>query len=136
MAEVSKEDLTVIITDPQGAGKLVEVADQLGKEFSRNLTTSQVRELFGEVRQIQAEWPISEAARQHALRRLVLLKPKMRYRARRERGQAIRELVGVLEPALDLVINERDADCQERNLHQFVEFFEAILAYHRAYGGN
>jgi len=36
----------------------------------------------------------------------------------------------VLSPAVDLV--QGDAD----NFGRFVEFFEAILAYHKAYGGN
>jgi CRISPR-associated protein Csm2 len=92
--------------------------------------------LFGEVRQIQAQWTMGGDSRKLAGRRLVLLKPKMAYRARKERGKAVEDLVKVLDPALDEVINERNPDRQGGNFQRFVEFFEAILAYHKAYGGN
>jgi CRISPR-associated protein Csm2 len=60
----------------------------------------------------------------------------MRYRARRERGEGVRMLVEELEPALDLVIAEKDEQRQALYFQHFVEYFEAILAYHKAYGGN
>ena len=137
---VDPKVLSSIITDPEGAELLVETADNLGKQLKESgLTTSQIRALFGEVRQIQAQWslPGEQNARQ-ARRRLILLKPKMRYRARkeRERGKAVSELVGVLEPAVDLVVAEKSPEKQKERFDRFVEFFEAILAYHKAYGGN
>jgi len=76
-------------------------ADQLGRSLKENgLTTSQIRALFGEVRQIEGQWSIDDASRDKARRRLILLKPKMAYRARKEHGRAVQELVGVLDPAL------------------------------------
>ncbi|MCS7222135.1 MAG: type III-A CRISPR-associated protein Csm2 [Anaerolineae bacterium] len=139
----SNEDLRAIITNPNEAKKLVEWANRLGKSLKdMGLTTSQIRALFGEVRQIQAEWRIN---RQRAFRRLVLLRPKMAYRARRERGRAVEELVAVLDPALNHVIQADPRpegqqpgtdDNQDDNFQRFAEFFEAILAYHKAYGGQ
>lgn len=132
----ASHEIQTIITDADGAQTLVQYADQVGKQLKDSgLTTSQIRALFGEVRQIQAQWEIDEQ-RALARRRLTLLKPKMAYRARRERGRAVQMLVDELEPALDLVIAERDADKQGKYFQHFVEFFEAILAYHKAYGGN
>jgi CRISPR-associated protein Csm2 len=141
----SNQDLRAIITDPEGTQTLVTWADTLGQSLkNQGLATSQIRALFGEVRQIQAEWGIA-ARRDHALRRLILLKPKMAYRARKERGRAVEELVNVLDPALDLVVNAPPpredqaagtANNQDDNFQRFVEFFEAILAYHKAYGGS
>ena len=137
MSTVTSSDLHTIITDPNGAEKLVAVADQLGQELARqDLSTSQIRALFGEVRQIEGEWGMGAEAREWALRRLILLKPKMAYRARRERGRAVQELVGVLQPALEEVVREKDEGKQDADFKRFVEFFEAILAYHKAYGGN
>jgi len=143
---LSDVDRRAIVTDPDGAETLVKWADRLGKQFKdMNLSTNQIRSLFGEVRQIQAEWQMGTQQRQRALRRLILLKPKMAYRARKERGQAVQALVDVLEPALDLVIKAPPRpDCvppggkdnQDDNFQRFVEFFEAILAYHKAYGGS
>jgi CRISPR-associated protein Csm2 len=132
-----QNELKTIITDPNGAENLVKSADGLGKQLKDiGLTTSQIRALFGEVRQIQAQWGMGEQSRQKALRRLILLKPKMAYRARKERGKAVQELVSVLDPALELVIKEKDPEKQSENFQHFVDFFEAILAYHKAYGGN
>lgn len=135
MARPSDAELRTIVTDPEGAETLVRCADSLGKYLKEaGLTTSQIRSLFGEVRQIQAEWSI-EGRRDHARRRLILLKPKMAYRARKERGKAVEELVSVLRPALDLVTAAKGKE-QDDNFQRFVEFFEAILAYHKAYGGS
>ncbi len=135
VARPSEAELRTIVTDPNGAETLVRWADSLGKYLKdAELTTSQIRALFGEVRQIQAEWSI-EGRRDHARRRLILLKPKMAYRARKERGKAVEELVSVLRPALDLV-TQASGNKQDENFQRFVEFFEAILAYHKAYGGN
>jgi CRISPR-associated protein Csm2 len=137
MSEISTSELQIIIGDPDGAETLVKKADQLGQELKKmGLTTSQIRALFGEVRQIQAQWSIDQDNRQKAARRLILLKPKMAYRARSERGQAVQELVKVLDPALDQVIQEKDPIKQDASFQRFVEFFEAILAYHKGAGGN
>ncbi|MEM4302218.1 MAG: type III-A CRISPR-associated protein Csm2 [Candidatus Caldarchaeum sp.] len=148
-ARPSDQDLKTIITDPDGAQKLVEWADSIGKSLKdMGLTTSQIRALFGEVRQIQAEWQTAlqiglsdpqrgERYRQAAIRRLILLQPKMAYRARKERGKAVGDLVNVLSPALNLVIEaKKDPEECGRRFQHFVEFFEAILAYHKAYGGQ
>lgn len=137
MSIVNPNDLRMIITDPNSAELLVKSADKLGQELKgMKLTTSQIRALFGEVRQIEAEWGMGEETRRRALRRLILLKPKMAYRARREGGKAVQKLVDVLQPALDEVVREKDTQKQDGNFSRFVEFFEAILAYHKAYGGN
>jgi CRISPR-associated protein Csm2 len=137
MTTIPSNDLRTIITDPNGAETLVRWADTLGRDLKNaGLTTSQIRALFGEVRQIQAQWNMGEESRQKARRRLVLLKPKMAYRARKERGKAVQDLVDALRPALDEVISEKNAAKQDEHFRHFVEFFEAILAYHKAYGGD
>ena len=142
---LSEADLRAIITDPNGTAVLVKRADALGKSLkSQGLSTSQIRALFGEVRQIQGEWSIA-GHREQALRRLYLLKPKMAYRKRKERGRGVQALVEVLDPAVDLVTAAPPrpegqapggANTQDDNFQRFVDFFEAILAYHKAHGGN
>lgn len=137
MARISESDLKAMITksDPASAKLLVDHAKDLGHQLKNaNLTTSQIRALFGEVRQIQAQLSIGE--QQRALRKLILLKPKMAYRARRERGRGVEELTSVLDPAIDLVVGGSDQEIQEQHFQRFVDFFEAILAYHKAAGGN
>lgn len=121
-----REKLSRIITDPQEAQLLVEEAERIGRALARSLSTSQIRAIFGQVRTIQGQWQI---APDEAQRQLILLKPKLAYRARKE-GRAVENLRDVLSPAIDLVQDD------EGNFWRFVEFFEAILAYHRAHGGR
>jgi len=117
--------------------KLVTWADSLGRGLARNerLTTSQVRGFFGAVRQIEAEvQPGETELKDTTYRKLMLLKPKLAYQAQREidsrKGEGVLRLSEVLAPAIESV--GRDA----KRFRHFVEFFEAILAYHKAAGGR
>lgn len=132
---------------------LVVVAQETGGRLARQLTTSQIRNIFGEVRRIEMDWPLhtkpvkegdEEAAKAAAeakakadegFRRVVLLQPKLAYQAKRERGRGVEELQQVLDPCIDEI---RKARQEDRRLYfqRFVDFFEAILAYHKAAGGN
>jgi CRISPR-associated protein Csm2 len=127
-------ELRQIITDVGSAEILVKRAGRIGRELrGRETTTSQLRALFGEVRQIEAQWSLGQEFQALALRRLTLLKPKMAYRAQRERTVA--PLVQELEAALDFVIAEREPERQTNYFKHFVEYFEAILAYYTANKG-
>jgi len=124
---LSNATLQKIIQTDEGTELLVQEANQLGSALARQLATSQIRAIFGEVRRIEGDWKIDP---KRAHKNLILLKPKMAYRAKRERGKGVEDLVAVLDPAIDLVQGN------EENFTRFVEFFEAILAYHKAYGGS
>ncbi len=131
---MEKDVLNTIITDEDGAETLVKEAEKLGGDFARNkMSTSQIRAIFSEVRQIQAMWSI-DGNRKKALRRFILLKPKMAYRGKKTK--VVKPLVEILTPAADLVIAEKDPEKQDANFQRFVEFFEAILAYHKAAGAS
>ncbi|MFV9505483.1 MAG: type III-A CRISPR-associated protein Csm2 [Oscillochloridaceae bacterium umkhey_bin13] len=129
--------------------ELVTWAEQLGRglALAERLTSSQVRGFFGAVRQIQAEADANAAQEQHKReldagkhlsegvhRKLILLKPRLAYQAERDRenrkGEGVKRLAQVLTPAIDLVGHDR------KRFTRFVEFFEAILAYHKAAGGR
>jgi CRISPR-associated protein Csm2 len=133
MANIPITDIRDIITNPDRADLIVKHADTLGSELARPLTTAQIRALFGEVRQIQGQMSIEH---KKAWRRLHLLKPKIAYRVRRASGQGVKMLADVLNPALDEVLKAKDEPTQKAYFKNFVEFFEAILAYHKFYGGN
>ncbi len=114
---------------------LVKSAEDIGKALAQmRLTTSQIRGVFGTVRQIQMKWPAgsSDTESKASIRQLLLLKPKLAYQQSRDqdkRGQGVQSLNSVLIPAIDLVTT------REQFTH-FAEYFEAILAYHRASGGR
>lgn len=150
----SEDDLQQIIV-VGNVELLITWAEKLGNGLALNerLTTSQVRNFFGTVRQIQAvqaevepqprnnQEPARDTNRTQRLgdaphRQLMLLKPKLAYQAQRDKenrkGEGVMRLTEVLTPAIDLVGRERNV----QHFHNFVEFFEAILAYHKAAGGR
>ncbi len=120
-----KEIVKIIATDSPKL--LVEQAEHIGQELARPLSKSQIRNIFGRVRQIQFNWR-EEKDQAEAYRDLQLLRPKMAYQAARE--SAVKPLVKVLDRAIEEV-----GDSRER-FQRFVDFFEAILAYHTKYGGR
>lgn len=125
------QDLSAIIIDGD-VDRLIRWAEDVGGGLARNerLTTSQVRNFFGAVRQIEAEIePNTDELSSSTYRRLRLLKPKLAYQGKRE-GRGVETLGKVLMPAIDLVGDD------VKRFKRFVEFFEAILAYHKAAGGR
>lgn len=130
---INTEDLEAIIS--RGDGKtLVEKAENAGGLLQRNgLTTNQIRAIFGTVRQLEMNWGGDSAYK------LQLLKPKMFYRASREgtKGRGLQALAEILSEAIDLVLAENQTDPDHRQrFNRFVDFFEAILAYHKVAGGS
>ncbi|MCW7080985.1 MAG: type III-A CRISPR-associated protein Csm2 [Candidatus Methanospirare jalkutatii] len=106
--------------------KLVEDAEKLGKHLGRRLSTSQIRIIFSEVKQMQ----------EYDRDKLNLLRPKMAYIAGRHGQRKGGRLVGPivdLQEVLDECIRKISS---EEDFKNFKNFFEAILAYHRYYGGG
>ncbi len=117
------------IIEQGDARELVKSAETVGSALAASrLTTSQIRGIFATVRQIQMKWPPGEPCAKEPMRQLLLLKPKLAYQARRS-GQGVENLKQVLVPAIDMVANREQ-------FGRFVDYFEAILAYHRAAGGE
>ena len=106
----------------EGGEILVKEAEQRGQQLARNLTTSQIRNIYGAVKKMQMKGELDT-------HKLLMLKPKLAYAAKRH-GGGVDTLKDVLTQAIDLVGND------SKKFNRFVDFFEAILAYHRAYGGN
>ena len=107
----------------EGGEILVKEAEQRGQQLARNLTTSQIRNIYGAVKKMQMKGGKLDT------HKLLMLKPKLAYAARRH-GGGVDTLKDILTQAIDLVGND------QKKFNRFVDFFEAILAYHRAYGGN
>ena len=130
-------DMQTVITDKTGQ-TLVSEAKTLAGQIYKDLKSSQVRKVFTEVRKIEALWEQTEK-RQSALRRLVMLKPKLAYQEKRQEGRngsPLKPLAAALTSAIDVVANEKDADKQDAYFRNFVDFFEAVLAYHKYLGGK
>ena len=114
-----KIDISEIIE--KGGEPLVTAAEDLGRKLkNRGLKTAQIRKVYGAVKKIQ----MSDEFNQNEL---IMLKPKLAYAAARK--SEVEDLKNTLTQA----INQVDNSDKFKN---FVDFFEAILAYHRAYGGE
>lgn len=135
------KDLETIILGEgdKAAEKLIEVAKRIGEQLAEmRFSTSQIRNIFGIVRAIEQRASEGQGDRLDtgAYRDLVLLKPKLAYQygratnsGKERKKDAMALLKDVLSEAIDLVEHDR-----ARFTH-LVEFFEAILAYHRAAEG-
>jgi len=119
----AKNNLKAIFEDNTGK-KLIyhaeKIADLLGKkrnknDFRRDMSTSQIRKLFAEVKRMKYYDPYE----------LSLLKAKLAYAAGRH--NEVKDLQEVLNVALDNIINEE-------TFLRFKHFFEAIIAYHTKFG--
>lgn len=101
---------------------MVQVAEVFGKHISRDVSSSHIRNIYGAVKQMEMGG--------FNYHELILLKPKIAYAAKRDGHRTAEELRDMLTAAIDAV--GEDADRFQR----FADFFEAILAYHKAYGGR
>ncbi len=117
---------------------LVTLAENIGQRLAKSdgLTTSQIRNIFGEARKIQSRWSKPSNSQRVAL---VLLQPKLAYQAARHRQ--VEYLKTCLTDAIQAVVspipqgNDKD-DTEFKRFRRFMDFFEAILAYHKANGGR
>lgn len=131
---------TIMTADPTGQ-QLVNFASQTAERLVKDqLTRGQVRNIFAEVRKIESIWDAEgvkspqERNYDKALRRLVMLKPKMDYQA--SRIPQVEHLKLVLNEAIDEVVKGTTSDDKTERFKRFINLFEAILAYHRAKGGR
>jgi CRISPR-associated protein Csm2 len=112
---------------------LVSSAEDIGRALAFQVTSSQIRNVFGTARQIELRWDSDPSG---AYRDAVLLRPKIGYLAKRERGRGMADLENVLIPALEEVSKGKGDEERHERYKRFVEFLEAIVAYHKKHGGN
>ena len=106
----------------EGGEPLVAAAEDLGNRLeNRQLKTAQIRKVYGAVKKIQ----MSDVFRRNDL---IMLKPKLAYAA--ARNDEVTDLKDALTQAIDRVGDD------PQRFKNFVDFFEATLAYHRAAGGR
>lgn len=109
---------------------LVGSARELAEKL-KDLKMAQVRDIFDELRQIESLWMRDAKA---ALHRLHLLKPRLIYRTARKREWE--PLARVLERAIEEVVSAGTDSAKHERFRRLMEFTEAIVAYHKAYGGE
>ena len=108
------------------AAKVIEVGQRLGKELGeKRLAISQIRGILDEIQRLGK----GDAARPKAEHDLQMLRAKLAFAAGRH-GEAVKLLQRHLDPALQRAA--REPAC----LPRLKDLVEAIVAYHRYYGGK
>jgi CRISPR-associated protein Csm2 len=108
------------------AADLVAQADDVGRELGNGgVTTSQIRNFLDEVNRIEAESRVSRDTFDES--RVIFLKVQLAYAAGRE--NKLKSFAGLFSTAVDKVHSREDFD-------RFVKFTQAVVAYHRYYGGS
>jgi CRISPR-associated protein Csm2 len=108
----------------QGGEKLVNLAKRIGetvvKDVKRDerLSTSQIRNIFGFVKRLEM--------RGFDRHKFAMLKPRLVYAAARAGTEGAEIFRDAILAAIDAVSSD------ESKFRKFVDFFEAILAYHKA----
>ena len=123
--KVTDQDLDIIMKNDavESAKKTVEIGEKVGTA-SAKVSSSQIRVVFSKVRLIESKWALDDnSGLQH--RELILLVSRLKYQAVRD--NKLNDLVELLARAINRV-NDR------QTFQRFVDFFEAILAYHKVGG--
>jgi len=114
---------------------LVSFAAETGSQLVQDqMTSNQIRNIFGEARKIQARWR-QDVDGSEARTSLILLKPKLVYQAARH--SQVGRLKDVLTKAIDAVTDDQSsAQIERERFGNFMNLFEAVVAYHKAAGGK
>jgi CRISPR-associated protein Csm2 len=105
--------------------EMVKYAEEAGKFMANNkLTNSKIRSIYGEIKRIQ----MGEFEKEKSS--FYLLKPKVAYALGRDEGNEGLKL-------FKKIFDQCSTDVENQlNYQNFCNLIEAILAYHKAYGGK
>ena len=114
-----------------GASKdFVDYADKFGRILKNGrLTTSQFRNFYSTLKTIEMK------GFNKTKTKFYMLKPLLAYGQARQGSNGYREFKNVMDTCLDFIMNAEESK-QEEYFKNFCRIVEAILAYHRAHGGN
>jgi CRISPR-associated protein Csm2 len=118
----------------------VKEAENLGKKLapenndSNAMTSSQLRNFFGGLKKIQLEAKVQKDEEFNLLK-VKLLKPKLAYAKGRATSTPKTKYnrIGIFYDEVAVAI---DAIQTKQHLLNFVDWIEAVVAYHKFYGGN
>ncbi len=116
-----KEDIQKIIKE-RDAKVLNSLANKLGKKYSRDISTSQIRNVLDRIQRMPNYNP----------NELLLLEPLLAYvvgKQQKNKRSAFDHFYQVISEAINQVKKDEDFE-------YFRRFVEAIVAYHRYHGGK
>ncbi len=108
------------------AEELISIAEEMGQHLkNRGLKTTQIRRFLDGARKLDVQF---NKGKNFVSDNILLLKPKLAYAA--GRNQEVRPLMDVLEPAITA------GGKTYEDFKRLLSLIEAIVAYHKYYGGN
>lgn len=102
------------------------------KTTKGKLTTNQLRRFFGDIKRLEMQVLSQETFDERLKNELLLLKPKLAYAKGRSQNTKIDEFHQEITTAIDAVIGTPTKE----SFRNFVKLVEAIVAYHKAHGGE
>lgn len=115
------------------AEELDRRGEEWGKKLAREVKTNQIRNVYGAVQHIRVRASRPQPDTEDINRRLIFLKPKLAYASGRQ--SALKPLRDLLVQAIDSVV-KKDNPNPEKARENFFFLMEAIVAYHKFYGGK
>lgn len=113
----------------------IDFAEKFGDYLVKNrLTTSQIRNIYGEVKRIEAK--VTDDDFSNVYKDFLLLRPKLAYAAKRAGTRGIEVFKDVMDSAHLAVVSVPEGSERVHAFRNFTDLFEAILAYHKAAGGR
>jgi len=137
MATLTKEMLTIGIKDVKPLEEFGKKLAEPEKVQDRNnpnkwitkkkaMSTSQIRKFFGAIKRIQADFDNLKGE-------ILLLEPKLAYAVGKDKDNP-KSKIDEFYKELSPLIKEINED--EKKFKNFVSIVEAIVAYHKVYGGE
>jgi len=109
-----------------------QIAQFQGEKFARVIKTNQIRNIFSTITKIRNDFKSSKGKFGESIRRdLVMLKPKLAYAA--GRNSDVKPFQQLFDSAINGVIKSSNP---EEALRNFFDLAEAVVAYHKFYGGK
>ncbi len=110
--------------------QLIAKVEEFGRGLKHNkLTTSQIRQVFTRLKSIEAK-----GIQRHQTE-FLMLKPYISYAASRSNARGLQDLKKAMDIGIDKVMEDPQNALKTR-FDNFCSLFEAVLAYHKAEGGN
>lgn len=114
-----------------GAKWINDVAKEEGEKYAKKIRTNQLRNFFSLVNSIKINFRNKTKSIEEIKDGLILLKPKLAY-AKGKKGE-VEPFQKFMFDAIDAVVNSSNP---QKALENFFSLVEAIIAYHKYFGGK
>lgn len=109
------------------AGNLIERRENRSIIKEKSFSTSQLRSFFSEIRRIELK------GFEKSKSNFIMLKPKLAYAVARNKSKASEKKYKLFKEVVESLLKKVDSKEKFKN---FVLFMEAVVAYHKAFGGE